>query len=74
MEDERIVIDVTKTLDLTSWIKNLIDDIITNIEISLDDMYTEEGSVKYEEGRKIEKIFAAKIIEALTENYLKDYK
>ena len=72
MEDERIVIDVTKTLDLTCWIKNLIEDIISNIEISLDDMYSEEGSVKYEEGRIIEKIFASKIIEALIENYLDD--
>ena len=72
MEDERIVIDVTKTLDLTNWIKYLIDDIIDDIEDRLENMYSEEGSVKYEEGKIIEKIFASKIIEALIENYLDD--
>ena len=72
MEDERIVIDVTKTLDLTNWIKYLIDDIIDDIEDRLENMYSEEGSVKYEEGKIIEKIFASKIIEALIKIYLKD--
>ena len=72
MEDERIVIDVTKTLDLTNWIKYLIDDIIDDIEDRLENMYSEEGSVKCEEEKIIEKIFASKIIEALIKIYLKD--
>lgn len=72
MEDEKIVIDVTKTLDLTDWIAGLIEDILMDIENRLDEMFTEEGSVKCEEEKIIEKIFASKIIEALIEIYLKD--
>ena len=72
MEDERIVIEVAKALDITDWVEGLIEDILVDIEQRLDEMYTEEGSVKYEDEKKIEKIFAAKVIEALTKIYLKD--
>jgi len=69
---DRMIVDVVKALDITDWVENLIGDIITDIDDRLDEMFNEEGRIKYESAKKIERIFVEEIIKALTENYLKD--
>lgn len=69
---DRVEIQVTATIDLTSWIEYLTDDIIEVIDDRFENLIYEEGRFDDKSLRQIEKALVAGVIKGLTKNYLYD--
>ena len=67
---DRVEIQVTATIDLTSWIEYLTDDIIEIIDDRFENLIDEEGRFDDKSLLQIEKALVAGVIKGLAKNYL----
>lgn len=67
---DRVEIQVTATIDLTSWIEYLSDDIVEIIDDRFENLIDEEGRFDDKSLLQIEKALVAGVIKRLAENYL----